>query len=95
MTPTKDWPHAPVHRLDSVGIYMVTGATLYKSHLFSNAKKLSLLENTLLTLAKQRGWHLQAWAVFANHYHFVARGQPDSLPLEDLLNQLHSDLPPQ
>jgi putative transposase len=25
-----DWPHAPVHRLDSDGIYMVTAATLRK-----------------------------------------------------------------
>jgi putative transposase len=30
MAPTKDWPHAPVHRIDSHGIYMVTGATLHQ-----------------------------------------------------------------
>ena len=88
---TKDWPHAPVHRLDSVGIYMVTGATLHKAHLFSGDQKLELLENQLLTLAKQYLWQLEAWAVFDNHYHFVARGSPDSKPLDRLLNQLHSD----
>ena len=47
MTFTKDWPHAPVHRLDSVGIYMVTGATLHKSRLFASDQKLKLLEDQL------------------------------------------------
>ena len=28
---TKDWPHTPVHRLDSAGVYMVTAATLQRS----------------------------------------------------------------
>ena len=60
MTPTKEWPHAPIHRIDSDGIYMVTGATLRKVHLFTTAEKLSLLENDLLSLAKQYQWHLEA-----------------------------------
>jgi hypothetical protein len=25
MTPTKEWPHAPIHRIDSDGIYMTSG----------------------------------------------------------------------
>jgi putative transposase len=87
----KDWPHAPVHRLDSTGIYMVTGATLRKEHLFGSDEKLTLLEDDLLTLAKNYQWQLEAWAVFVNHYHFVARGHPDARPLDDFLNQLHSD----
>ncbi len=49
---------------------MVTGATLHKAHLFSTGEKLTLLEDNLLTLAKQHRWQLEAWAVFANHYHF-------------------------
>jgi putative transposase len=89
--PAKDWPHAPVHRLDSNGIYMVTGATLHKEHLFPTDDKLSLLENNLLTLAKNHQWQLEAWAVFVNHYHFVARGRVNSRPLDEFLNQLHSD----
>ncbi len=87
----KDWPHAPLHRIDSAGIYMVTGATLHKAKLFSTDMKLSLLEDNLLTLAKQHMWQLEAWAVFVNHYHFIARGHSDALPLDALLNQLHSD----
>jgi putative transposase len=69
----------------------VTGATLHKGRLFSTDEKLSLLESDLLTLAKQHHWHLEAWAVFVNHYHFVARGHPDALALDQFLNQLHSD----
>ena len=91
MIPGKDWPHAPLHRIDSDGIYMVTGATLHKAKLFSNDMKLSMLENNLLTLAKQHQWQLEAWAVFVNHYHFIARGNPDLRPLDKFLNQLHSD----
>jgi hypothetical protein len=50
---SRDWPHAPVHRLDSNGIYMVTAATLHKGQLFADSDKLSLLENGLLALANQ------------------------------------------
>jgi putative transposase len=88
---SKDWPHAPVHRLDSDGIYIVTAATLHKEHLFLDARKLTLLENGLLSLAKQYQWQLEAWAVFANHYHFVARSKRESASLEKLLTHLHAN----
>ena len=88
--PAKDWPHAPVHRLSEHGIYFNTAGTLHKRHLFDTPAKRDLLERMLLSLAKARGWQLEAWAVFANHYHFVARGQPDSTPLRELLRELHS-----
>ena len=91
MSPTKEWPHAPVHRLGSYGIYMVTAATLRKKPLFSTKEKLSLLENHLLTLARKYHWQLEAWAVFLNPYHFVARGHPDTRPLDEFLKHLHSD----
>jgi putative transposase len=90
MPATKDWPHAPVHRIDSDGIFMVTGATLHKEHLFTTAEKLTLLENSLLSLARQYHWQLEAWAVFVNHYHLVARGHPQGPPLDEFLKHLHS-----
>ena len=65
MNPHKDWPHAPVHRFESQGIYMVTGATMYKEHFFGAPKQLDSLENSLLTLAKRYQWQLEAWAVFS------------------------------
>ena len=91
MSPTKDWPHAPIHRLDSNGVYMVTGATLRKEHLFATDEKLSLLERELLTLAKKYNWQLEAWAVFVNHYHFLARGNGEAPPLRKFLHHLHSN----
>jgi putative transposase len=88
--PAKDWPHAPVHRLTEHGIYFVTSGTLHKKHLFDTPAKRDLLQGLLLSLAKERCWQLEAWAVLANHYHFIARRQPDSTPLRDFLRELHS-----
>jgi len=71
--PPKDWPHAPVHRLSENAVYIVTAGTLNKNHLFCTDAKRDLLERMLLSMSKQHGWQLEAWAVMANHYHFVAR----------------------
>jgi len=88
-TPPKDWPHAPVHRLSENGVYFVTASTLYKRHFFDTNTKRDLLERLLLSLAKQHGWQLEAWAVLANHYHCVARGNPLSANLGEFLHKLH------
>ena len=88
---SKDWPHAPIHRLTEHGIYMVTTSTLHKQKAFRTNDQLDLLEGKLLTVAKQYGWQLEAWAVFANHYHFVARGSESSRPLKRFLTHLHAD----
>jgi putative transposase len=87
----KDWPHAPVHRLSENAVYIVTGSTLNKAHLFNTPAKRDLLERTLLRLCKETGWHLEAWAVMNNHYHFVARGNQTSVPLGEVLHNLHYD----
>jgi putative transposase len=87
--PSKDWPHAPVHRLADTTVYFVTASTLHKQHFFDTPEKRDLLERHLLTLAKQYNWQLEAWAVFANHYHIVARGNPDSRSLGGFLHDLH------
>ncbi len=88
--PPKDWPHAPVHRLSGHGIYFVTAGTLHKQHLFDTPAKRDLLERMLLSLARNGVWQLEAWAVLVNHYHFVARGAPDSVPMREFLRELHS-----
>jgi putative transposase len=87
--PPKNWPHAPVHCLADNAVYFVTASTLHKQHYFDVPEKRDLLERQLLTLAKQYGWQLEAWAVFANHYHIVARGNPDSRNLGGFLHDLH------
>ena len=73
------------------GIYFVTAGTLYKVRLFHDAARLDLLEFKLLTLAEKYQWQVEAWAVFANHYHLVCRGCPASLDLGKYLKHLHSD----
>ncbi len=88
--PPKDWPHAPVHRLTEHGIYIVTAGTLHKQRLFDTPAKLDLVERMLLSIARECVWQLEAWAVLANHYHFVARGAPDSAPMSEFLRELHS-----
>jgi putative transposase len=89
--PPKDWPHAPVHRLSENAVYFVTSGTLYKHRLFDTAVKLDLMERMLLSMSKRYGWQLEAWAVMANHYHFVARGNQQSTNLGEFLHQLHYD----
>jgi putative transposase len=87
--PPKDWPHAPVHRLADNAVYFVTAGTLHKRHFFDTPGKRDLLEWWLLSFAREYGWQLEAWAVFANHYHLVARGNPDAQNLGEFLHRLH------
>ncbi len=72
------WPHAPVHKLSEQGAYIVTAGTLYKAHYFREPERLTFLHQELLMEAQRAGWHLQAWAVFSNHYHFI--GVPLTCP---------------
>jgi len=69
---------------------MITASTVSKKLLFAEPKKLDLLENQLLTLATKHQWDLEAWAVFANHYHFVGRNTNGSSPLNVFLSNLHT-----
>ena len=87
---SSEWPHAPIHRLGLGGIYMVTAGTLHKALLFTDARRLTLFQHELLSLAKHYEWHLEAWAAFANHYHFIARGNCESSSLRRFLTHLHA-----
>jgi len=69
---------------------MVTAATFYKTRFFSTPEKLASLENDILTLAKHNDWQLEAWAVFMNHYHLIARGELARATLNVYLKHLHS-----
>ena len=72
-------------------MYMVTAATLQKQVLFNSPQKLDQLEGELLKLAKQYSLNLHAWAVFANHYHFVGRVEQETPNLREFLSHLHSN----
>ena len=87
---SKAWPHAPVHKTSEHGTYIVTAGTLHKEHFFRGKERLDFLESKLLELAKEYGWHLEAWAVFSNHYHFVGSSREGSGTLKDFLTELHS-----
>jgi putative transposase len=86
-----DWPHSPAHRLSEAGAYMVTCGTYLKQPLFRGTKRLRFLCDALLRLAAEYEWNLQAWAVFANHYHFVALSPPQPGNLPEFMKKLHSD----
>jgi putative transposase len=84
-----DWPHAPVHRLRDAGTYIVTAGTYKGTHHFHDAERLTCLTKSLLALADKYGWELQAWAVFSNHYHFVAESRQPAT-LRRFVQHLHS-----
>ena len=86
-----DWPHAPVHRLSEAGAYMVTSGTYHKEHLFTGPDRLDLLLSSLFRRAAHYNWHLEAWAVFPNHYHFVAQSPGNAESLRQFTRHLHSD----
>ncbi len=86
----KQWPHAPVHILDEAGTYFVTAATYGKEHRFASSARLDRLQELLLTFAASYGWLLQAWAIFSNHYHFVAMSPDHAESLRGFLRDLHS-----
>lgn len=68
---------------------MVTAGTYQKHGYFNNPFLLTRLTNLLLNLAESHSWILQAWAIFPNHYHFIAESQkPETL--RRLVRELHS-----
>lgn len=85
----KHWPHAPPHKTLSAGTYMVTAATHHKTLHFNSPDRLQFLHDELLQLARNYQWDLQAWAILANHYHFIARSPKDPSKLSVFLSNLH------
>ena len=87
------WPHAPSHRLAEGGTYMVTAGTYRKAHYFRTPERLAVLQRGLLKLAAQFAWQIEAWAIFSNHYHFIAHSPPDGgESLRTMLHDLHGAL---
>ena len=84
------WPHAPLHRLTEGGVYFLTASTYLRQHHFRGKARLAVLHRGLLTVARDFGWHFEAWAVFSNHYHFVAHSpQAGAENLSVMLGRLH------
>jgi putative transposase len=90
--PKTPWPHAPTHQLLERGTYFVTASTYLKQHYFREPARLRVLHRGLLTVAEKFRWQMEAWAVFSNHYHFVAHSPPteeDATNLSTMLGYLH------
>ena len=84
------WPHAPTHQLAGAGTYIVTCGTYLKLHHFRDPLRLDVLQRGLLRLTKEAGWHVEAWAIFSNHYHFVAHSPTEGAKsLPGILKRLH------
>ncbi len=69
---------------------MVTASTYKKEPFFGTATRLTYLCEILLSLAARYKWELQAWAVFPNHYHFVAVSPERVSTLAKFVGHLHT-----
>src|SRR6185503_19720877 len=94
MEPLKGpWPHAPTHQLSASGTYFVTAATYLKAHYFREPKRLDVLQRGVLTVCRDFGWQVEAWAVFSNHYHWIGHSptmEDDANSLPAMLSLLHT-----
>jgi putative transposase len=90
MTPSKcRWPHSPAHVHDAIGTFIVTSATYKKQHFVNSPSKLDFVQSTLFSVAEESAAALQAWAIFSNHYHFIASlGRPAALA--SMIRKFHS-----
>ena len=68
---------------------MVTAATYQKLPHFRDPERLSFLTDSLLRLAQHYDVIPQAWAIFPNHYHFIAIAQ-EPKNLAKLIKNLHT-----
>ena len=58
---------------------------------FGSPDRLTILENRLLAVAHQFSFHIEAWAVFSNHYHLVGHVAEKGEPVGPMIARLHSD----
>jgi len=90
---TRDWPHAPPHRLGVAGVYMLTARTTKAAHILSDDAIKDWFQQALLGIADEFGWKMEAWAVLSNHYHFIAhigKGENSAESLTAGIRKLHS-----
>ena len=84
------WHHSPAHALGEAGAYMVTAGTYEKRRLFSSEELLTMVQDSLFRIAAEYSWQLQAWAIMANHYHFIAIPDGASTSLVNMVRKLHA-----
>ena len=84
-----NWPHTPKHWLFEPGTYMVTTGTYQKLPHLNSPQRLDFFLESLFARAGEFGWDFRAWAVLANHYHFIAHSPSDPGTLRKFLGKLH------
>jgi putative transposase len=85
------WPHAPTHQLSAAGTYFVTAGTYLKGHHFRGGERCGVLQRGLLRVLSDAEWRVEGWAVFSNHYHFVAHSPATGrASLTEVLRELHT-----
>jgi putative transposase len=84
-----NWPHGPAHWLFETGLYIITSGTYRKLPHLDSPARLDFFQNSLFQYADEFGWDLRAWAVLANHYHFVAVSPTEARTLRKFLGKLH------
>jgi putative transposase len=90
---TQDWPHAPPHRLRECGVYFLTARCADRRHLLADNGMKDWFQETLLKVAGESGWRLEAWAILSNHYHLVGhspKGPDGAESLRQMIRKLHS-----
>ncbi|MBL8855487.1 MAG: transposase [Planctomycetaceae bacterium] len=90
---TRDWPHAPPHRLAAAGVYFVTARTRDQAHLLADDVMKDWFEAKLFEVTSEFGWRLEAWCILSNHYHFIAHSTENEKSAETLsamIQKLHS-----
>ena len=91
-TAASGWHHAPVHKLDGRGAYMVTCGTLQKIPVLTTPERLSDFQSILFEHTGKFGWQVQAWAVMSNNYHWIGLSpekEADAQSMKVLVTQLH------
>ncbi|NIR49584.1 hypothetical protein GWO43_13850 [candidate division KSB1 bacterium] len=87
---SRRWHHRPEHIFVPGTMYIVTASTLHQQHFFRGRERLRLLNKVLLEALDDYNWSVQAWAVFSNHYHFIAKSPEDATTLKSMIQRLHS-----
>jgi putative transposase len=81
--------HGPAHWLFEPGLYIITAGTYRKLPHLDTPARLDFFQKSLFQYADEFGWDLRAWAVLANHYHFVAASPTEARTLRRFLGKLH------
>lgn len=84
------WHHAPYHLFKEEGTYMVTSSTYNHERIFKEPNELTLLQTLMFDLADKYNWHLVAWAIFSNHYHFIAVSPENPESLRTFITHFHA-----